>query len=440
MGTIKLSIGQLNITGYLLVNVREVNSPNVVVASLVVPPPVPTTQNIVFNNMNDVVHYIDFRESPDGVSLGLLLSTFVYDVATGTAMAERRFYTAGGVGTYDPAPVATTITDPYLTGKIVYGVFKEGFRYLIPGVEYSQAGDTITLLSSFNTPAPELNDGEIISVEINFTVSSGTSTANTGSFPKGIIQINASLTLGPTHINSFMEAQGPPGILTVTFPDFATIPDNSKFAFSTDGGDQTHLALVMPAGRYVQIFKRNRGTVWLARGEQITLIKKDNYLRVISLSGDFIRVGERVSYDGARPLNGLEETGGWYLKSDFPRLWEYINELPPADVVASADDSILTTSRTKWNAGATKFWMPDRRGYFDRISNGTRRSGDVEAGQVGQFDLTLTKANGFTGAPGAGDVNKFAYGSAVPVNRPITVNAGAETRPLNTATIIYRIF
>lgn len=439
MGNIALSIGQINITGYLKIRIREGGPSGPVVIDTTVPPPVPAIQNLFYSNLNDLVHYIEFRESADGVSLGILLSTFVYDVTTSTLMSERRFYRGGGMGGNDPATGSVTITDPYFLNKIISGVFKAGNRYLIPGVEYTVAGDTVTLISSFDVPSPEIYEGEILSVEINYTTSTGSNTSNSN-FPKSIIEITTDTTLNTTHVNTLMEINGSGGVLSVVFPDFSLIPDNSKFGFTTDNGSQTHLAIVCGAGAYVQADGVNRPIIWLGKGEQITLMKKSGYMRILSRTGDHHRVGMRVSTDGTPPINSLPETGGWYLKTAYPRLWQYINSLPLADVVASADDSALTTSRTKWNAGSTKFWVPDRADYFDRISNNARRSGDTQLSQVGQFVLSVTKGNGFTGNPGAGDIDKFSYGSANPTVRTLTLNAGQETRSLNTATFIYRIY
>src|SRR5581483_3525745 len=127
MGEIRLSVGQVNISNYLMVNVREVGNPTVIVQSQVIPPPVPSSFNLVFTGLADVVHYVDFRSSADGVSLGLLLGTFVYDVKDEIYATEYRFYVVDGGGPTDPTASDSSITDPYLNGKIVSTVYREGF-------------------------------------------------------------------------------------------------------------------------------------------------------------------------------------------------------------------------------------------------------------------------------------------------------------------------
>src|SRR5690348_1454608 len=97
MGDIRLSVGQVNITNHLLIVFREVQNPNAIVRQLDVFP-VPASFNVFETGFNDVVHYIDFRNSPDGIALGTLLSTFVYDVKTQTLLSEMRYYTVDGTG------------------------------------------------------------------------------------------------------------------------------------------------------------------------------------------------------------------------------------------------------------------------------------------------------------------------------------------------------
>lgn len=441
MGEIKLSLREVGVTGYLKVQAREVNNPGAVVANETIPPPIPDPYGLVFTGLNEVPHYVDFYESSDGVVMGLLLMTIYYDVGSGVATSEMRFYKADGVGPYDPASGTAAITDPYLTGKNVIKVFKEGFRFLEGSVEFIQSGSTVTIPVSDALPDPTFGVGEKISLEIAYAASSSSSVAGQG-YPKSVIEITSDATLNTTHYNNLMEAIGAGSILTVNIPALSMIPDGIKFGFTTDNGSQRYLAITVPPGNFFAVGKQQRGTIWLAQGEQITLIKKGYYMRVVSWTGDHLRVGDRVTKDGTPPLNSLPETGGWYLKSEYPRLWEwYINTLPPADIVNSSDDAVLNgLLRTKWAVGTTKFWVPDRKNYFDRISDGTRRAGDVQGPQVGAFDMELTKANGFSGNPSGGDVLKIAYGSANPIVRLHPVQQGKENRVQNAAVFSYRIF
>lgn len=74
----------------------------------------------------------------------------------------RRFYITGGNNVGDPAALSNSITDPYFTGKVIRGVFKEGFRYWIPGLEWTFSGDTVTI-----TSGDSFGQEEVIAVEVS---------------------------------------------------------------------------------------------------------------------------------------------------------------------------------------------------------------------------------------------------------------------------------
>lgn len=451
MGEIRLSIGQVNISNWLKVNVREVGNPTAIVAFHNEPPPVPATMNLLFSGLNPVVHYVDFRESPDGTAQGTLLSTFVYDVVNQTIIAERRYYTCDGGGTYDPVANDTTITDPYLSGKTVYGVFKEAFRYLVPTTEWTHVTDTVSLLAG-----GPLQTGEVVTVEINFTVNQ--SAGGNASTPTDIIPVPSNVTLDATNYDKLMEATGSGTILTITFADLLTIPDGKKFWFNTHNGSQRYMAIVFPGGGYCQVDGSARTTIWMAKGEELSVIKKGSYLRIINWTGDRLRVGE-VVFSDKQPLNGLAETGGWYDIADYPRYYnDYINELDPGlfGVGTFAAGTPVGDNARKFciDAGAGKFWQPDTGGFFNRNTdlNGDidqdRLSGDRKSGTSQSWATNLPQLSGMklvkSHAGAGGFIEGYATGNAPgsdnydPVDYAVTASVN-ETRPINVNRNAYRI-
>jgi hypothetical protein len=73
----------------------------------------------------------------------------------------RRFYITGGNNVGDPAPGSLSITDQFFVGKLVTGVFKQGFRELIPLIEWTATGDTIQILTGVS-----FDINEVIVVEV----------------------------------------------------------------------------------------------------------------------------------------------------------------------------------------------------------------------------------------------------------------------------------
>lgn len=73
----------------------------------------------------------------------------------------RRYYITGGNNVGDPAVGDTSITDTFFDGKRITGVFKEGFRYLVPSYEYEVVGDTVKV-----TNGSDFRGGEVFVVEV----------------------------------------------------------------------------------------------------------------------------------------------------------------------------------------------------------------------------------------------------------------------------------
>lgn len=83
----------------------------------------------------------------------------------------RRFYICGANNVGDPAVGASSITDPYFDGKNVTGVFKEGFRYFIPDVEWSFSGTMVTVSNGTKFARDEVFIVEVSPVKTGVTCS-----------------------------------------------------------------------------------------------------------------------------------------------------------------------------------------------------------------------------------------------------------------------------
>lgn len=379
MGEIRLSVGQVNISNYLIVNVREVGNPTVVVQSQVIPPPVPASFNLLFSGLADVVHYVDFRSSSDGINLGLLLGTFVYDVKNEIYATELRFYVVDGGGPNDPTASDSSITDPYLNGKIVSTVYKEGFRPLRPAVEFDHVGDTINFLTP---PLQLFGSLETWVVEIIYKTAAPT---GGGAFPADIIELTADTTLVDIHQNKLMEVNGSGLQLTVTMPAFTSIPEGTKYAFQTDHGAQRTAVIVIDPGsvNYAWVDGVQRSTLYMGKGEYLVLIKKGSYMRVLEWRGDQSRVGELV-YKDIPPLNGVAHQGIWDDIAGYPRLYNwYILNLDPSYLGSGTYPGTPSgVNRHKWCIDLVngKIWFPDYGGVFLRV---TDNNGDIDTDRPG---------------------------------------------------------
>lgn len=443
MANVPLSIGLVGITGHLLVIAREVDNPSVVAASLTFAPTHPATRNILFTGLNPTTHYFDFRESPDGSALGVLIAQYVIDAKSNTTLFERRFYTVNGGGAVDPIP-GTSIVDSYLAGKNIVGVFKEGFRYLKYGSEYSFSGSTVSYLGGIT-----LEDGETAIVEISYTTT--VSASSNTLFPKDVIPVTANITLGSTHWNNIVEVNGSATIVTLTISDMLTVPNQTRICVNTHKGTQRYVAIQLPSGSYFVHKGQQRNIIWIGKNEELVAFKKDCFFYILSWTGDVNRVGEIVKSDMV-PSNGISESGGWFGFNEYPRLFYWY--------VSTLDSSILGTgvsptipdaaNRTKWIIDSVnqKFWLPDSGGYFDRNTDvdgnidtdrGTtnNKPGNNQDDLIKSHSHGIPQGNSFTGTgasgrTGRGQVNPNEFNSGS--------TGGSETRPKNRNVNSYRIF
>lgn len=372
MGSYKFAIGQVNIIDYLLVICKN-NAPTFTeVARQSFPGPQPANRNIEFDNLGDGVYYFDFRESSDGIDLGILMATFTVDVKSQTILLERRFYLTGGTGPHDPAADSNQINDPYLDGKTISGVFKEGFRYLVsPDYTYNEytlvPGGGVQL-----TGGKTFAMDEVTAIDISY-INSSSGSGSSVSFPQDFILKTADFTFDSSYYNNVVEANKSATILTGTMPALSTIPDGTKFGINTHSGTQRYFTLQLAGGDYCLVGANHRNTVYIGKGEEVVFQKKGLYLRVVSWNGDWRRVGECVSQD-TPPLNSFAETGFWALFTDYPRaFYWYVNELDPSVLGTATYPAIPSFSnKTKWiiDSVNARMWVPDTRSLFNSATNG----------------------------------------------------------------------
>lgn len=371
MPSFKFAIGQVNITDYLLVVARKSTSPTSEAARQSFAGPQPTSRNIEFDNLDAAVYYFDFRESTDGVDLGTLMGTYTVDVKENTILSEKRFYLTGGVRAIDPAPGADAVIDPYLDGKTVVGVFIEGFRFLVsPDYTFAEF-ELVSGGGVHRTDGKVFSIDEVVMIELNYVNTS--STTNNASFPTDFILKTADFTFDSTYYNSMIEANKTGTVLKITMPAIASLPDGTKFGINTHNISQRYVNLQFLSGEYCLVGGNQRNAVFIGRGEEAVFQKKGSYIRVVSWTGDWRRVGEKVEQDLA-PINGIQEAGGWQLFDDIARLFYwYVNALPLGQLgTATYPATPDAANKTKWIIDGVngRFWVPDTQGMFDKATNG----------------------------------------------------------------------
>jgi hypothetical protein len=329
------------ITNDLIAVIYNTLSPSAEVDRIVVAPPHNSPANFQFSNLSSGVYIVKVHESTPGSGiLGNLRHDWWEDASTNQILFERRFYTVDGLGTYDPTAGTVKIIDPYFSGKNITGVFQEGFRYLIPAVEWQQnSGGEVEWLGGISN-----SYGQVWSVEITYAQPA---TGGSQAIPfTDIVVVTADTTLTATEYDKCIYARASANKITITSPSIATIPDGKGFLIYHDGGNAINTIFKLPAGQIVRFMGQDRNSIPLGKGEFIKVIKKvisgTDYLFVTDHDGQWSRVGELI--EGRQAIaNGVYFDGTEYDLNVYVRLAEYVDGLPSNQIVSYTDYDLPST-------------------------------------------------------------------------------------------------
>jgi hypothetical protein len=443
MADIKLSLGQVNITDYLIVRIREVAAPTAIVDQQPFGPAPSGAINVFFPNVNPVTHYVDFYESSNGTALTSLLAIYTVDARTNQLIYERRFYVVG----VSPFAVAgqPNIVDPYLNGKTIAGFAQRAFGAMIPTVEWSFSGSTIS-----NLIGP-LSDGDTYYVDITYLQPV---TANSNKqFFAGIKTLTTNTAIDNTYYNNRIRVNGGN---SHTLPDAGTVPDGTMFYFISQqlGIPQ---AKISSSSNFLQPWG-TLNEVWLGKGEhlwleKVTISGTPSY-EVVSGHDNLQLVGQRYAGTSTQSLNVLAEDDETYDAADYPRMWWWLQHKADAGTVV-VDSSLTRPANMQGlfivdNVGM-RFRMPNTQGLSEKgLANFSSFGGDItrtydypggyQADQVGEVRVRLNKGNGYAGS----GANPDWFGPGDPAHPQdggydeITANAGKVNTVKNFGVIYYR--
>lgn len=374
----------------------------------------------------------------------------------GTGIIEPdRVYIVGQPGPIDPStgdPVdvpidGNTVNDTYLDGK-VFSLELRGVGFLNKGVEWDNdvVGGGWLLLG-----AATFVDEQLYTVHFHPQISDIVSAPGAiGKFVSGVQLINGNTTLtAGTFRKLIVLTNG----YTVTLGD--TYPENVILAVTHNGPSNKQGVLSAPVG---QSFSWNGGTtpaLWLGKNERVGLIRSGTTWYVAYDTMGYDRVGHIVPGRLAG-ANQIIAQGQTVLRSDYPRLLDYITRLSAASSGSVVNAALWPSNRTLWGFGdgSTTIQVPDLRGRFprwldlgasidvDRNSAGIgSKPGSSQAMAVeahnhknGNTDRLLE----FTGQGTATSYDPAQPGSSEPDLRfslPLLPYGGSETRPINAAEI-----
>jgi hypothetical protein len=399
------------------------------------------------------VYIIKIHEIPVGSTgpLGILRHDWWQDADSGQKLFERRFYKVDGPDPYDPISTANpaVINDPYFSGKQVTGVFQEGFRYLKPVQEWTQQPSGAIQFAAGVSNEP----GQVWSVEILYNVNSNA----TAQVPfTDMVIISTDTTLNNTHQNKILYVNTGQNKLTITSPAASTIPDGKGFIIKNGQGNAVNVIFQMPPGNSVQFLGRGPNKIVIGKGEsirlQVKVIGPVSFMYCIDHQGQWDRVGELVwirqvpgvsVFDTYHLDNTIILNGQEYDPNIYVRLNDYVNTLPPSQIVDYATYDALTVIDGEAiyakkgffarDAGTGKIRVPDLTNRAVRFLGDSDRIDQLPGGyqhhQVGRFtyDSHIIQKSGTNARIGTlANITDADLGRS-----PVTLNDGKETRGMN---------
>lgn len=267
----------------------------------------------------------------------------------------------------------------------------------------------------------------------------------TASYPAVLADMGGLLIIDPASV-----------YLEVTLPNITTVFPGRLLELEMRSVSTVKCAKIKVfVGQNIDWLRGPRDSFFMLPGESIAVYRwvdpagsADGMWRVLRPFGEYMRVGQICS-DDTLPANAynLQMHDGSELDSlQYARIYnEHILNLGAQavnfDDWATGNNKYFYSLANSANpAKAGLFKVPDRRGVYERNTDGTRLPGTYEADQVGQFtdNVVLPKANSYTGGPnqvriGNGNNNPqdFSY--------PETFNLGKENRVKDIAVRKYVI-
>lgn len=421
MANAYLSFSQNGLTDYLLVIAKKGSDLSTAIETKVFPFPHPTSRNIVFEDLEPVVHYFDFRASPDGVSLGSLLHVVEYDVRNDMVVGESYFYHADGLETHDPASGQPIIVDARLDGKTITDVIKDGARPLEQDIEWKRTSTGIELLGGAMFSPDEVM---VIRVSYKVSVPSPPSTGGLLAYKT----VTANITLDSSYDNSEIDCiTASAARLTVTMRPIADIPEKMQYQFMTFDGAQINTIIKANPGDFFRYNNADVTEIILGKCEILKVKKIGTRFRVLDAVQGINNVGIQFGSISKTHVNTLLNNDQLLDGLDYPRLYDFIkNKLPAQSKVSVTDAAISTYVRFINQVGcyivatdSTKFRMPNMQNQFVRFlanfnANGTdlQRIWDFGGGYQDWMVGPHYHATGVQNKPDAGsglnpELNRF---------------------------------
>lgn len=317
------------------------------------------------------------------------------DVTTGLTNGTNTFTFDGTAGTEDWRGWEISTID-----RIGTGPMKKGVDY-----SWNKTTGVFTLAQSGDIFAPN----EWFNVEFEAQTTAITQSTPT-IFPlfssAKIVTANYSISAG-ADFGTLLIVDPPGNYIELTLPDLATVVALRPITIEMRRSSTNKCCKIKTqSGQIIDWMQGSRDSLYICPNETIKIF---NFIdttnpsipvsmwRVIDPIGNFLTVGNQISNDNipANMFNVIQFDGAQCDVFQFARLYnDYVSLLPTAvnydDWATGTNKYCFSLANSSNPANANKFFVPDRRNLFERITDGTRLPGAFQDQEVGPFTLNIT--------------------------------------------------
>lgn len=360
--------------------------------------------------LDPVMHQFKFYQSLDGTTLNTLLLTLDVDASIYNEIVIDRWNYMVGRGSSgtdpdwaDPVDGDSQVEDERLLGA-TYGdtvIEQRGF-----GQFREDEIDFTTVVGggfSFTDIHQKFSQDDTYFVTHYKLVAQQVQTSETSTDYNDIKllqdDVDNSIDFDATFYRKNNVANFTGNVGTIVFPALATIPD-TKARFSTHQGSQKYLKLQLNASETVKFLGKTKNVIYMAKGEEIELVFKNNICYVTMYSGNArIRgtiMGDHRNRSSDEPYLLADEATGVLNGNNYPGIYEYILSLAAGATVALASWSSSLANKRKWgiNTGTKDFRVPHLDDLHRRFRTGSEDATTYQADQVGEYTDTTGSSEG----------------------------------------------
>jgi hypothetical protein len=218
------------------------------------------------------------------------------------------------------------------------------------------------------------------------------------------------ISLDPTDAGKKMIIVGNPTFLNINLPLINTA-SNSIFWFESAKGNHINATITSLNGNAIDWMEGGKTRLYIGQSENIAIYRYNDTWRVHSYEGNFLTVGTEFTSHANSYINAVPLDGSQLNKDEYPRLYEWILNLP-TDLRVPFDSWLgnNTLNRFKYSLAnsAGFFRVPDVRGQY-QVNAGS--SGLV----VGKTGATEVRPGDFQSQTML-DVRVAMFSDGVPIN------------------------